>query len=130
MTNLMFSQIQLEKIKRGNEDWFAGNEAAMDSIFVTYNKLKSQLSYSKQLELEVELFRSKFERSQIEVQFYKSDNEILKEQNKELHNQLGLKDDLHELDVAYYKERSKRTVMSFLYGTAFGMVIITVITLL
>lgn len=123
-----FSQIQLEKYTTSNgENWFKGNEAAMDSIYVTYNKFKLSLSKVEQFKLELQLIQAKFERSQMQVSFLTGDVERLELEKTELKTQLDTKDEVHAIDLLYYKEKAKGKFKAFLFGTAAGAVIVAIL---
>ena len=122
-----FSQIQLEKTTINGENWFRGNEATMDSIYVTYNKFKLSLSKVAQFKLQLKLLQAKFDRSKIQVNFLTVDAERLELEKTELKLQLDTKDEIHAIDLLYYKEKAKGKFKAFLFGTATGAVIVAIL---
>lgn len=124
------SQILLKKTVYNNQKAFIGNEAAMDSIAQTYIKFKASLSYNEQLNIELQLLQKEFEKINLKVNFLSQDNSRLELQKSSLKNQLSVQDQLHEADILYYKEKSKGKLNSFLFGTAAGALIVSIITII
>lgn len=96
---------------------------------VHYAYLKC-LSGKTQLTIQMRALELELEKATITVDYLTNDNSNLKLQNHELQNQLTIKDQLHEADVMYYKEKAKGKLNSFLYGTALGGLIVLIITVL
>lgn len=124
-----YSQIWLQKTVYNNENAFIGNEAAMDSIASTYINYKASLSHIEQLNIQMLLWEKEFEKLNLKVDFLSKDNSRLSMQKTTLQNQLSVKDDLHAVDLLYYKEKAKEKFSNFLFGTALGGLIVAIISM-
>lgn len=85
------------------------------------------MSKVAQFKLELQLLQAKFEKSQIQINFLTGDVERLDLEKTELKKQLAIKDEIHAIDLLYYKEKAKGKFKSFLFGTAAGAVIVAIL---
>ena len=100
------------------------------SASLTISSLKPfKLSLSKvaQFKLQLKLLQAKFDRSKIQVNFLTVDAERLELEKTELKLQLDTKDEIHAIDLLYYKEKAKGKFKAFLFGTATGAVIVAIL---
>lgn len=124
------SQVLLEKTVFKGQNAFIGNEVAMDSISETYIRFKATLSEKQQCILQLDISQKENEKLMLENESLKGDNKNLELQKKELTNQLGIKDKIHDNDINFWKEKAKGKFKSFLFGLGVGALVVAMLSLI
>ena len=125
-----YSQISLKKTQFGDGNGVLMNEVAMDTISKKLIRFNQCLSENTRLLLELQLAEQKIEKMVLENDFLKSEVANSELQQKELNNQLEIKDKIHANDINFWKEKSKGKFRSFLLGTGIGALAIAIIMLI
>lgn len=126
-----FSQTSLPiKTKYQGQNAVIISEAQMDSISMTYMRYRLSLSKNKAMQIKLELTAAELDKSQVSIDYYKSDNQRLELLNSNLKNQLQTKDDLHAIEISKYKTKAKGKFNSFLLGTGVGALLVAVLVVI
>lgn len=127
----MYSQKPIiQKTTINGENGFIANEVVMDSIMEVHFKFMETLITNETLIITIDFLNKKIEKLNLQVDFLTSDNSRLELQKSSLKDQLSMKDKIHEVDLLYYKEKSKNWIETFLYGTAAGGLIVAIIAIM
>lgn len=106
------------------------NESQMDSVNLKYLKFDLLHSITKSYEARFDLITSELEKSQLEIDFLKTENSKLNQLNDNNESLLDTNQKIHDNEILYYKEKAKGKFKSFLLGTSIGVMVATILNLL
>lgn len=102
----------------------------MDSIYYKYKAFETLKIEIDSIKLDNSVIKSKFNLSELKLSNKTKDNDKLIKLNSNLQSQLENRQQKHDTEILYYKEKAKVKFKYLFLGTGLGAFLVAILTIL